>query len=90
MNGAIGADLASGPPSRHSRQLDKQRALAALNSRGAGDMRHGHWYHLALWATFALGAVAWIASGFYPWVGIGVLALMALVAWLVPTVAVAR
>jgi hypothetical protein len=46
-------------------------------------MRHGHWYHLAPWATFALGAVAtWIASGFYAWVGVGVLPLMALVAWL--------
>ena len=33
MNGAIGADLASGPPSRHSRQLDEQRALAALRER---------------------------------------------------------
>lgn len=49
------------------------------NSRGAGDMRHGYWYHLALWA------VDWIASGFYPGVGVGVLALMALVAWLMPT-----
>lgn len=42
-------------------------------------MRHGYWYHLALWA------VDWIASGFYPGVGVGVLALMALVAWLMPT-----
>jgi hypothetical protein len=42
-------------------------------------MKHGHWYHLALWATFALGA-AWIASGWYPLVGVGVLAIAALVA----------
>jgi hypothetical protein len=47
-------------------------------------MRHRHWYHRALWATFVLGAVAWIASGFYPWVGVGVLALMALVALIMP------
>jgi hypothetical protein len=33
---------------------------------------------------FVLGAIAWIASGFYPWVGVGVLALMALVALIMP------
>ena len=49
-----------------------------------GNMRHGHWYRRALWATFALGAVAWIASGFYPWVGVGVLVLMAFVALVMP------
>ena len=48
-------------------------------------MRHGKWYRRALWATFSLGAIAWIASGFYLWVGVGVLAFMALVAWLMPT-----
>jgi hypothetical protein len=47
-------------------------------------MRHGPWYRRALCAIFALGAVAWIASGFYPWVGVGVLSLMPLVAWLMP------
>jgi hypothetical protein len=47
-------------------------------------MRHRHWYHRALAAIFVLGAVAWIASGFYPWVGVGVLALMALVALIMP------
>ena len=49
-----------------------------------GNVRHRHWYRRALWATFALGAMAWMASGFYPWVGVGVLALMALMAWLMP------
>ena len=47
-------------------------------------MRHGHLYRHALWAIFALGVVAWIASGFYLWVGVGVLALMALLAWIMP------
>jgi hypothetical protein len=47
-------------------------------------MRHGHWYRRALWAIFVLGAIAWIASGFYLWVGVGVLALMALVALIMP------
>ena len=47
-------------------------------------MRHGHWYHRALWVIFALGAFAWIASGWYPWVGVGVLALMALVVLIMP------
>ena len=42
------------------------------------------WYRHALWAIFALGTIAWIASGFYPWVGVGVLALMALVALIMP------
>jgi len=47
-------------------------------------MRHAHWYRRALWGIFALGVVAWITSGFYPWVGVGVLALMALLAWITP------
>ena len=51
---------------------------------GRRDRRHGKWYRRALWATFVLGAIAWIASGFYPWVGVGVLALMALVVLIMP------
>jgi hypothetical protein len=47
-------------------------------------MRHGHWYRRALWGTFALGASAAIASSFYPWAGVGVLALMSLVAFVMP------
>jgi hypothetical protein len=42
-------------------------------------MRHGHWHRRALWATFALGAIALIASGWHPWVGVGVLAFMVIV-----------
>ena len=45
-------------------------------------MRHGRWYRGALAAIFALGAIAWMASGFYLWVAVGVLALMA---WIMPT-----
>jgi len=47
-------------------------------------MRRGRWYRRALWATSALGAIAWIASGWHPWVGVGVLAFMVIVAWLLP------
>ena len=73
---------------RSRRQLNRGIGILAPICGGTGtrrgDMRHGHWYRRALWATFVLGAIAWIASGFYPWVGVGVLALMALVVLIMP------
>jgi hypothetical protein len=42
-------------------------------------MRYGHWYRRALW-----GASAAITSSFYPWAGVGVLALLSLVAFVMP------
>jgi len=65
-------------------ELESLRQFVERVAREEETMRHGYWYRRALWATFALGAIAWIASGFYPWVGVGVLALMAVVALVMP------
>jgi hypothetical protein len=47
-------------------------------------LRAANWHKRTLWATFALGVIAWIASGWLPWAAVGVLAIAVIVAWLMP------